>query len=59
MVVLLQMGSLGDYTVGDAEAALASRMQPRQGGRRGQGVLCAPALSHTPFHLLLYGTGAL
>lgn len=42
--------------VGDAEVAIGLRMQRRQGDRRGQGGLCAPALSHTPFHLLLYGS---
>ncbi len=49
-------GGVEDYRVGDAEGALGLRMQPRQGDRRGQGGLCAPALSHTPFHLLLYGS---
>lgn len=56
LVVLVQMGSSEDYTVGDVEGALILRMQSRQGDRRGQGGLCAPALSHTPFHLLLYGS---
>lgn len=32
------------------------RMQLRQGDQWEQPGLCAPALSHTPFHLLLYGS---
>lgn len=56
LVGLVQMGSSGDYALGDVEGALILRMQPRQRDRRGQGGLCAPALSHTPFHLLLYGS---
>lgn len=44
-------GGLGDYRVGGVEGAIGLRMYPRQGDRRGQGGLCEPALSHTPFHL--------
>lgn len=52
-------GGLGDGMVGDVEGAPSPRTQTRQGDRRGQERLCAAALSHTPFHLFLYGsTGA-
>lgn len=53
--VFLQIGASRATGWGMLKGLSASRMQPRQGDRQGQGGLCAPALSHTPFHLLLYG----
>lgn len=53
--VFLQIGASCATGWGMLKGLSASRMQPRQGNRQGQGGLCAPALSHTPFHLLLYG----
>lgn len=55
-LLLMEWGALRTSGWGDAEGSLGLRMQLRQGNRRGQGVLCASALSHTPFHLLLYGS---